>query len=375
MESHKQIEERAARFLAKRDSGVWTESDQADFQIWIRAATAHRVAVLRLESAWEEARRLKAIAAGLQPGTVPPPGAWRHTYFFGHRIDAIGRLLSSVSPTRLRVTDRRWRRRDHRLGMVAAILLAIVGGYYLSTTSLFGRGRYSTSVGQIASVRLQDGSVMTLNTNSEVRVKFSDNARRIDLERGEAFFQDVKDPNRPFVVYAGDKRVVAVGTAFSVNVGADDLRVIVIQGAVRLEQSSNEPARPGSAEARATPPERADGSAAPGAGAAAVLLRADMVARATGADLLVQNISLAEAEQALSWRRGYLTFHETTLADAVNQFNGYNSHKMTVSDPGLAGIRISGTFRPTDYQAFVHLLQEAYSIQATPVGNETRLGK
>lgn len=368
MESHRQIEERAARLLAKRDGGAWTDSDQAQFESWVRADTAHRVAVLRLEAAWEEARRLKAIAAGLPPGMVPPPGEWRRNLFFNHRNATIGRLLSSVSLKRLRpVHGIHWRGRV--LSVAAACLLAIFVGSYILTLHLLDGGRFRTSIGEITDVRLQDGSRMTLNTNSEAWVKFTPNERRVELVRGEAFFDDVRDPKRPFVVYVGDKRVEAIGTAFSVDVGSRDIRVIVIQGAVRLEERNNDLARPGDRQAHGGSAESA------GSGATGVLLDADMIARAAGRDLLVQNISLVQAEQALSWRSGFLTFHDTTLGDAVLEFNRYNSHQMLVGDPAVAGIRISGTFRPTDYQAFVHLLQEAYSIQATSSGDATLLGR
>jgi transmembrane sensor len=55
-----QIEEIAASWLARRDGGEWTEADQAELEAWLGASTAHRVAYIRLEVAWEQARRLKA---------------------------------------------------------------------------------------------------------------------------------------------------------------------------------------------------------------------------------------------------------------------------------------------------------------------------
>ena len=373
MESHKQIEEQAARLLAKRDSGAWSQADQAQLESWMGESTAHRVAVLRLEAAWDEARRLQAVAAGLRPGTVPPPGAWRRAPFFsdGNPRIRVGRLLTSISfrKERVGVAGRRWRARP--LAASAAIVLAMVGGCFILITGLLDRGRYTTSIGQVASVSLPDGSMMTLNTDSEARVRYSGAERRIDLARGEAFFDDIKDPRRPFVVYVGDKRVVAVGTAFSVSRDRRDIRVVVVKGQVRFQDL-----RPASARMAHADPVPHAGSMEPAAAQSTdVLLDADTMAHAAGGDLLVQNISIAQADQVLSWRRGYLTFHDTSLADAVNQLNRYNRHKIIIADPTVAAIRISGTFRPTDYEAFVHLLQEAYSIRAASTGGQTRLGK
>jgi transmembrane sensor len=164
---------------------------------------------------------------------------------------------------------------------------------------------------------------------------------------------------------------VAVGTAFSVSMDNHDIRVVVIQGQVRFQDSKPVP----TPAAHGEPASRAGGMEPPPGQSADVLLNADTIARSAGSDMLVQDISSTQAEQVLSWRKGYLTFHDTTLADAIDQLNQYNRHKIIIADPTVAAIRISGTFRPTDYEAFVDLLQQAYSIRAATTEDQTRLGK
>jgi transmembrane sensor len=202
-----------------------------------------------------------------------------------------------------------------------------------------------------------------LNTASTVRVDLTPAERRIDLERGEAFFVVAKDPNRPFVVEAGSKRVIAVGTQFSARRDNNELRVIVTEGAVRLE-SVGGPLRVSGDGAQAS-----SGTAMP----EFARLPAGTIARATDGDVLVQTKSIPEAEEALSWRAGYLTFHETTLAEAVEEFNRYNTHKITIKGPRVAAIRISGTFRPTHYEAFLRLLEDGFSIKAKSTEEDTTL--
>src|SRR3981189_822736 len=85
---------------------------------------------------------------------------------------------------------------------------------------------YRTAIGGIAAISMKDGSTVTLNTNSDIRVALSETERRVDLEKGEAFFEVAKDPNRPFVVRVGDQRVIAVGTKFSVRREPNHVRVI-----------------------------------------------------------------------------------------------------------------------------------------------------
>src|ERR1700693_1720547 len=82
VESHRQMEDQAAAFLARRDGDDWTDANQAELEQWLIGSTARRVAFLRLEAAWDEARRLKALGAGLPPGSVPAPGERRHTPVF-----------------------------------------------------------------------------------------------------------------------------------------------------------------------------------------------------------------------------------------------------------------------------------------------------
>src|SRR5262249_47175706 len=157
----------------------------------------------------------------------------------------------------------------------------------------FNGGRYSTPVGGIDNVALADGSRMTLNTDTRIRVALTETERRIELDKGEGFFEVAKDPSRPFVVYAGNKRVVAVGTKFSVRRENDDVEVIVTEGRVRLGQQSFLPstAREGSSAASA-----GTGNDARNSRNADTLLNAGTVARTSKDQILVRPDAAAEAE-------------------------------------------------------------------------------
>lgn len=62
MADSRKIEHVAAAWLARRDAGPWTAQDQQALEAWLAESTAHRVALLRLQSAWAEAGRLQALA-------------------------------------------------------------------------------------------------------------------------------------------------------------------------------------------------------------------------------------------------------------------------------------------------------------------------
>lgn len=387
MERTNEIEETASAWLIRRESGQWTQTDQARFEQWLDASTHNRVAFLRLELAWEESARLKALGAGMSGDQPPAPGQWNLTPFFDqHRaatgvrntpdistgtedssdIPDAGTVSRAPAPgTVAAVTDapapgtvaRAFPRRTRHFAIAASALLAVAAGF--GTYQFWGGGsdRYHTPVGGLASVPMPDGSKVTLNTASEIRVAVNENQRHIELRRGEAFFDVAKDPNRPFVVEAGNKRVVAVGTKFSVRRNGESIEVVVTEGKVRVEDASR-PLRSNAVEAlgSATPRPVTDD---------VVLLTPGTIAYADEAGVLVQRKSLLEAETHLSWRSGVLMFREQSLADAVAEFNRYNERKVVIADPAVAALKVEGNFRANNVEAFVRLLESGFPVRAS----------
>ena len=263
--THK-IDAVASDWLIRRQSGAWSAADQAHLDEWLNAATLNRVAFLRLERAWEDAARLKALGAGIAGDRPPPPGRWNLTPFFDPRAsessdndpETVLSQLASARPTidetvndsaHLHHRDMAFipspagrakplglRQRRLALSAAAALLFAVGGGLYLAFAP--NGERYATPVGGLASVPMPDGSKVTLNTDSQIRIALTDTERRVELGHGEAFFEVSKDPKRPFVVRAGDKRVVAVGTKFSVRREGDDIEIVVTEGKVRVEDGA-----------------------------------------------------------------------------------------------------------------------------------------
>jgi transmembrane sensor len=353
--THKRIEDRAAAWLAKRDAGGWSANDEAQLRQWIDASVAHRVAFLRLETVWNRAGRLRALGAGLPAGTTPSRGKWRESPFFALQPSARWPQDPAGTPALPRAASAPGRIRPlfrSRILLVAASLLLLMSGAAVLLESSLGGPQYSTPVGGLASVPLADGSNVTLDTASRIRVQLWRSERRVHLLGGQAFFVVAKDARRPFVVQAAGNRVVAVGTQFSVRRDRDVLWIVVAQGTVRLEPASAPP---------------------PGTGGEPTLLTAGTVARVTSRSVLIEKESPDELEGILSWREGHLTFREATLAEAVAEFNRYNTHKITIVDPRVGNILISGTFRPTHVGAFVRLLASGFSVRAIDRGDTTTL--
>jgi len=357
MASTEKIEEQAAEWLVRRDGADWCANDEARLHAWLDESGAHAVAFIRLEAAWEQARRLKALGPGLPAGVVPPPGQWQVSPFFDQASQTQGspeRTPEKFSSDEIRNSGPR-RRTARRFGIAASILIALGAGGYFLAERLQGE-LYVTPLGGVAAVPIADGSRITLNTASEVRVALSPSERRVELKRGEAFFEVAKDPSRPFVVEAGSKRVVAVGTKFSVRRDGGEVEVVVTEGVVRLESAGS--TRSNETELASTRVE----SLTPG-----------KIARANAEGLLVERRELVDLQEKLAWRAGYVVFNETALADAVAEFNRYNAEKLVIDDPAVAAYRVSGKFRSTSFESFVRLLETAFPIEARHTDSEIRL--
>jgi transmembrane sensor len=343
-----EIEQTAAAWFARRESGDWSATDQAQLEAWLESLTAHRIAYIRIASTWERSRRLSALGAGVPPGAIPARDSWNFPPSSNAPTSAVSSGLSEISTAsehRL-ISPTSWLRpKWSRLLPVAAalLLIAITAGtiWFLSGD---GATSYRTSVGALATIPLSDGSQVLLNTDSQIDVVLTKTGRYVKLKRGEAFFDVSKDPDRPFVVDIADERVVAVGTRFSVRRDDDDMRVYVEEGRVQVKRL---------------------GTAAEGAETS---LPAGSEARTAKDSFLVNQPTPDQVEQLLSWRTGYLKFRDTTLADAVVEFNRYSLRKILIEDPAIANIRIGGNFRTDDAQGFIDLLQSGFSVQVEKRG-------
>lgn len=328
------IEAAAAEWFAKREGGNWNAADQACLDTWLEASTANRIAYIRLQAAWERAGRLTALGAGVSAGTIPPRDSWGFAAQYPMRNAKVPALPS------------------RRIGFAVAASLVIavaigLGWQFLADNA----GSYATRVGAMSTVPLADGSKITLNTNSQIRVALNASERRIELSQGEAFFEVAKDAARPFIVTIADKRVIAVGTKFSIRRENDDIRVLVTEGRVKIEQAG----------ASARTPE--------------TQLSAGSEARTAQAAVLVDQPAPSELEQLLSWRTGYIVFRDTNLADAVADFNRYTSRKIVIDDPAIANIRIGGNFRSDNADAFLSLIQSGFPVHVEQRGDRIILTK
>jgi transmembrane sensor len=313
------VSREAATWLERREREDWSDADNSALETWLAQSPAHKLAFWRVKGAWSQTERLNALrpTAAQKPAVAP----------------------SRKTPTVLRFA-------------AAALAVAAVGGFAASNM-LSGPAykTYSTGVGVRETITLPDGSQIELNTDTSVRVAEAALHRNVVLDRGEAFFQIKHDAAHPFVVTAGNSRVVDLGTKFTVRTETDRVEVALVEGRARIEPLvGNAPTR------------------------IATLSPGD-VAVAEKDSLRVSTLPKRDLADDLGWRRGVLIFRRTTLAQAASQFNRYNAHKLIVPDAAVAELQLGGTFQTNNPELFARVARDVLGLRIENRGGETVISR
>lgn len=135
----------------------------------------------------------------------------------------------------------------HWIGWAAAIALLVMSVYGLFSEKpevveqpvAVSWVVKETLKGQKNNLKLGDGTLVKLNAGTRFRFpeKFQKNKRVVYLE-GEAFFEVAEDANRPFTVISSNVSTTALGTSFNVKSGADNIKVALVTGKVKVEDNT-----------------------------------------------------------------------------------------------------------------------------------------
>jgi transmembrane sensor len=303
------IDEKAIAFVARLDKEPQNEDARAELDTWLEEDTRHQGAYLKAQAVFDHLDRLAIIPA---------------TRF----------ERASPNPSRRRLL----------IGGTAAALAASAAGIALW---LPNRHLIATPVGEIRRVPLNDGSIVTVNTNSELAVNLKANLRQLTLDKGEVWFDVAKDGKRPFVVAAGPVRVRAVGTAFAVRRRDDGADVLVTEGTVETWTVGDEANR-----ARVQ------------AGAQV------FVSDVAGPSKIV--MASAQIDRTLAWRQGEIALDGLTLGAAAEEFNRYNTRQITI-DPSLINKRLVGWFHTNEPETFAKAAAGTLGASLTEDANEIHL--
>lgn len=171
---------------------------------------------------------------------------------------------------------------------------------------------WSSHANDIRRTRLPDGSVVTLDRDSAISIRFSADRRMIELSRGRVRFEVAHDTSRPFVVLTPGGSVTATGTVFDVEV-RDEVRVHLMRGSVEVAVAHNSSAN------ESTPVRLVPGQ------------KLEFAARQQP----IMPVPQAALANDGRWLSGTMSFEDMPLGDIIAQTNAYSSTRISVSDPGL----------------------------------------
>jgi transmembrane sensor len=241
---------------------------------------------------------------------------------------------------------------------VAALTLLLSAFYffYLHTDAI------TTGVGEQRTLVLADGSRVHLNTDTRVIPRFNGTTRRIELDKGEAFFEVARNPNQPFIVIAGDRQVRALGTSFIVRRDEHDIAVTLVEGKVTVAPTMPESRFSALSGQSAQNTPTANNISAPDVLALTPGQRLT-IAQGSTPQLQTRVIDSPPIEKVTAWQRGQVDLDDIPLTDAVAEMNRYSKTRLVIQDPNTAAIRVSGIFRAGDQQEFVRAIARIHHIE------------
>ena len=345
----KTVQTQASQWLAKLDAEQPSAQDLAAFKQWVNAAPDHRQAFEELVEFWDEMNILtQAIlpreAAELSADTIAGPSAAQANATAEYR-PALSRYLA-------------FPRAAFATAFVAMAAIVLTFALQIGSPTV-----YSTAIGEQKTLQLADGSTVQLNTNSTVEVDYSDSTRRLNLTQGEAHFDVAHNPDRPFEVYAGNRLVRAIGTAFTVHVRKIDVEVIGTEGTVEIDQP-DEPELNTNISIAQAPNSATAGADIPVKASAGSVL--------TFSKDLIDDVEVmvgAQLQDQLSWRQGMLVFNSEPLQSVVDEVSRYTDLTIIIPERSAREMKVGGLFKVGDTESLFEALREGFDIHVKEVSS------
>ena len=306
------LEAEASELFVQRAHGDWTTKDQAALERRLATDKAFARSFQRMNGSWGALERHAESAEVMK-----------------YREEALSYARHRNARRwyrRSTFVARRWR----AAAAVSIIALLVALAWQLSPYG-YVPGQYRTGLGEQRSVFLEDHSTITLDAATRLLVRYTPDARVVELYEGQAQFSVAKDPTRPFKVKAGGRNIVAVGTVFTVEYADRQMIVAMMEGKVAVVPN-----------------------AAPESALISLIAGEELRVSRDGHSTI---IAKADLEAATAWREGKIIIRTEPLGEAVHRMNRYSKLKIKIDDASLAAKNVSGVFAAGDVPGFVRAIQ------------------
>ena len=353
------IETEACAWIAQLDGDRKpSDEDMAALQEWANRSPLHHQELMRLSSLWGDLNILTELAIPAQQKASERKDSGNLT--LGSRVGAwFANLLAPVISGKPQAV----------FTSLVLVGLLSMGLWTIQQSAEPVHLVYSTALGEQQSATLPDGSVIKLNTNSQVAIDYDKKRRKVRLLRGEAHFDVAHNPSRPFEVYAGTGRVRAIGTAFSVYLKDHKVEVTVTEGRVELASiATPAPSDKSAADNSAEEPNK------PSPAIPEPTTLGQLVAGETTLfnDHIepVKTLNEIDVMRKLSWREGMLIFSGESLEQVVAEISRYTSLSIVIADPQIRDVRIGGYFRVGETGAMFEALESSFGVQVSRISDQ-----
>ncbi len=311
-ETSTEIDEAAASWAMRIDEAVPTEDEQADFEAWLNGDIRRVGAFARAQAVLVHVKRAKALGSEFEPAS------------FGRDRAEAGNIesLADAPPGTSGLTRRRLLIGASAVAATGALAVVIPAGR--ATAHVYETGRGETRL-----VPLEDGSTVTLNTDSRIAVTIGRAHRTVQLVRGEALFKVATASRAAFTVEAGDTSLRAANATFAVcRLGERPLQVKVCAGNVEVQRTTSTPSR-------------------------TRLLRANTQATMPSDGAIIERSVTPEAlQRGLAWQEGMLSFEDTPLLQAAEEFARYSNRRIRIADPAVGSETVTGLYAANNPEGF-----------------------
>ena len=217
---------------------------------------------------------------------------------------------------------------------------------------------FETRHGEQLTRRLADNSVVHLNTDSAVTIRYGKTERLVMLTSGQVDFDVAHEPDRAFRVIAGLAEVVDLGTKFDVRLEHDSTVVTVVEGRVAVAPSPTLDTQGANSNQNRAP--------------RSVQLNAGQQLRVSEGEWPATPKAV-DAESTIAWLRKEIVFDHEPLDHVVTEFNRYAAKPIEVATPGLRNLQISGVFSTDDTDAFIAFLRSLKGVHVEVGATQIRV--
>jgi transmembrane sensor len=314
------IDHEASIWLVRLDDGNLSDESRKELKRWLSVDSRHSIALKAMTSIWDDMDEVLVINDNV-PVNV-----------------AIWPILKPIFEPFL----------------IAASISFIAIFIWFAMPVEGQKNSYVTLVGQQLDATFDDGSVIHLNTNSRIETEFTDEKRIVKLIQGEALFEVAHDPNRPFIVYAGDRLVQAIGTKFVVHLESENIQVTVTDGKVKVSKVPLNKTLTDIKALNNNSIQKDD----------VYIIKGEKVIVGSDHTPKITRIKPENMQRELSWLDGNLIFVNEELFDVIEEINRYIDIKIVLKDASLHKIPISGRFDLADSEALIEAIALSFNMKS-----------